>query len=164
MPELKEICEKLVEKFSENADTRKLVVATLAEAFLSETTDTKKIQNAQRSLVKFIGKIIKNLSSINKYISENAEQYISDYDIAHAARLIEQELTYIALLKEEFFNTLKPLPIGPIGIDTIKQRINVDKIRTAISRLNILVGNVKWQLESEETLITELKKKIAKAA
>ena len=162
MPELNEICKKLVEKLSEKADIRRLVVAALAEAFLSEITDTKKIQNAQNKLKKNVNDLIKDLGKISNYISENVPENISDYDIKYAKRLVKEELALFIVLRDEFFKTSGLLPMWGIDMQTVRERLEVDKIVETVSKLNILVGNVK-NVISEITLLSDLKTK-AKAA
>jgi len=165
MPELKTVMAEIFNRISYMADTRRLTMLALAEAFLGKTTSAEKIQKAQRSLGKNIERIISDLSRINDYISKNAKEYPEDDEIGHAKKLLEEELTLFTSLKNEFFYITKSLPVtGFIDMDTIRKRIQVDKIKADIARLNVLVGNVKHERESEEYLLRYLTERIGKAA
>jgi len=164
MADFKTFIIKLKEMISSMADVRRLTVMALADAFLGKTTSAEKIQKAQRDFGKNVDMIIKDLSRIEEYISKNAKEYVTDAEIQHAKKLIEEELTLFTDLRNEFFHITKSLPTGFIDMNVVKKRLQVDKIRGDIVRLNVLVGNIKHQWESEEYLLKYLVEKIGKVA
>jgi len=164
MVDFKTFIIKLKEMISSMADVRRLTVMALADAFLGKTTSAEKIQKAQRDFGKNVDMIIKDLSRIEEYISKNAKEYVTDAEIQHAKKLIEEELTLFTDLRNEFFHITKSLPTGFIDMNVVKKRLQVDKIRGDIVRLNVLVGNIKHQWESEEYLLKYLVEKIGKVA
>jgi len=164
MVDFKTFIIKLKEMISSMADVRRLTVMALADAFLGKTTSAEKIQKAQRDFGKNVDMIIKDLSRIEEYISKNAKEYVTDAEIQHAKKLIGEELTLFTDLRNEFFHITKSLPTGFIDMNVVKKRLQVDKIRGDIVRLNVLVGNIKHQWESEEYLLKYLVEKIGKVA
>jgi len=162
MAEIKFFIE-LSKRILKNSALRRTVATALKNAFLVKTINAEKIREAQLELKKSAVKIIDDLSSIKKYITDNVEnaENSPDAEIKDAFVLIKNELTYFTVLNEEFFDIRKSIQlIGPIDRSALS-KLQIDKITQNIEQLYSLVGEKQFNVKSEEYVLRFISGRIA---
>jgi len=164
MTELKDLLAELHSRLSKNHKIRKAVVSALAEAFIAKgknSVDTRNLQEAQLKLRKEAELILNDLDSINTFLMRECRDFLTEPTIASATRIVEEEMIHFQTLKDEFFNITKSLRSGIIDMTEVNKNLQVDKIIATVSRLNVLVGNIRFEHESEEYLLKDINRRAA---